>query len=98
MVGKSAVIIYFIDEREFNIDTSRGAYFTNPINVTNIFTRVTGANPSNINGTLGVLGNANLFLMNPNGIVFGNAAKLDLKGSFFGTTANSIKFNDRRQK
>lgn len=94
MAVRFVVIIYFIDEREFNINTSHGAYFTNPIDVTNIFTRVTGANPTNINGTLGVLGNANLFLMNPNGIVFGTAAKLDLKGSFFGTTANNIKFAD----
>jgi filamentous hemagglutinin family protein len=79
---------------EFNIDSGRGAYFANPADVTNIFTRVTGTNPSNINGTLGVSGNANLFFMNPNGIVFGTAAKLDLKGSFLGTTANSIKFAD----
>ncbi|RUT02893.1 hypothetical protein DSM106972_058130 [Dulcicalothrix desertica PCC 7102] len=56
---------------EFNINTGRGVYFTNPTDVTNIFTRVTGANLSNINGILGVEGNANLFLMNPNGIIFG---------------------------
>ncbi|MCV3215755.1 filamentous hemagglutinin N-terminal domain-containing protein [Plectonema radiosum NIES-515] len=79
---------------EFNINTGRGAYFTNPDGVSNIFSRVTGTNPSNINGTLGVLGNANLFLMNPNGLLFGTGAQLDLKGSFLGTTANSINFDD----
>jgi filamentous hemagglutinin family protein len=82
---------------EFNINAGRGVYFTNPANVTNIFTRVTGANASNINGILGVLGTANLYLMNPNGIVFGVGAKLDLKGSFLGTTANSINFADGSQ-
>lgn len=79
---------------EFNIDTGRGVYFTNPIDVTNIFTRVTGANASNINGILGVQGNANLFLMNPNGIIFGTGANLDVKGSFIGTTASTINFAD----
>lgn len=77
---------------EFNINAGKGAYFTNPDGVSNIFSRVTGINPSNINGTLGVLGNANLFFMNPNGLLFGSGAKLDLKGSFLGTTANSINF------
>lgn len=33
---------------EFNINTGRGVYFTNPTDVTNIFTRVTGANPSRL--------------------------------------------------
>lgn len=79
---------------EFNIQAGKGAYFTNPDGVTNIFTRVTGGNPSNINGTLGVLGNANLLFINPNGIIFGEAAKLDLNASFLGATASSIKFAD----
>jgi large exoprotein involved in heme utilization and adhesion len=44
--------------REFNVSEGRGAYFTNPSGVENILSRVTGTNPSNILGTLGVLGNA----------------------------------------
>ncbi len=55
---------------EFNVDEGRAAVFTNPSGIENILTRVTGANPSNILGTLGVAGgNANLFLINPNGII-----------------------------
>lgn len=77
---------------EFNINNGRGVYFNQTLDVNNIFTRVTGTNPSNINGTLGVLGNANLFFFNPNGIIFGTDARLDLKGSFLATTANSIGF------
>jgi filamentous hemagglutinin family protein len=80
--------------QEFNINAGRGVYFTNPTDVTNIFTRVTGANPSNINGRLGVLGEANLFFLNPKGIIFGRSASLDVKGSFLGTTASSINFAD----
>ena len=80
---------------EFNINAGRTAVFTNPLGVENILTRVTGANPSNILGTLGVAGNANLFLMNPNGIIFGQNARLDINGSFVGTTANTIEFGER---
>lgn len=81
--------------QEFNIESGRGVYFSNPEGIINIFTRITGSNPSNINGILGILGNANLFLLNPNGIVFGAGARLDLKGSFVATTADRINFADR---
>jgi filamentous hemagglutinin family protein len=77
---------------EFNVADRQGVYFTNPAGIVNILGRVTGNNPSNIQGTLGVLGNANLFLMNPNGIIFGQNARLDISGSFVGTTANAIWF------
>ncbi|MHC5613948.1 MAG: two-partner secretion domain-containing protein, partial [Nostoc sp.] len=78
--------------QDFNVGVGRGIYFANPQGITNIFSRVTGSNSSNIFGKLGVLGNANLFLLNPNGIVFGKNASLDLQGSFLGTTANSLVF------
>jgi filamentous hemagglutinin family protein len=80
--------------QEFNIDNGRGAYFSNPENISNILSRVTGNNLSNILGTLGVLGNANLFLINPNGIVFGPNARLDVGGSFFASTADGILFEN----
>ena len=80
--------------QEFSIDEGRGAYFTNPGGVNNIFSRVTGGNISEILGTLGVLGNANLFLLNPNGIIFGENASLDVNGSFIASTADSLVFGD----
>ena len=80
---------------EFNIGSGRGAYFTNPSGIENILTRVTGSKVSNILGTMGVLGNANLFLVNPNGIVFGQNARLDVNGSFVGSTANGIQFGNQ---
>jgi filamentous hemagglutinin family protein len=79
---------------EFNINAGRGAYFENPSGIANIFTRVTGGNPSNILGNLGVLGNSNLFLINPKGIVFGPQARLDLRGSFVGSSASGVVFNN----
>jgi filamentous hemagglutinin family protein len=83
--------------REFNIEQGRGAYFTNPPLVKNIISRVTGNNVSNIQGKLGVLGSADLFLINPNGIIFGPKASLDVKGSFLATTASAIKFADGKE-
>ena len=80
--------------REFGIDPGRSVYFEDP-GVRNILSRVTGGNPSEIFGRLGVLGNANLFLINPSGIVFGTGASLDVGGSFVGTTANGIQFGNQ---
>ncbi|WP_337884906.1 filamentous hemagglutinin N-terminal domain-containing protein [Fischerella thermalis] len=80
--------------QDFNVGAGRGAYFSNPDGIANILTRVTGGNPSNILGKLGVLGNANLFLLNPKGIFFGANASLDLAGSFLATTADSFVFDN----
>lgn len=80
---------------EFNIAPGASVYFRDP-GVANIFSRVTGNNLSSIRGTLGITGgDANLFLLNPNGIIFGEGAALDLNGSFFATTADEIQFGDR---
>lgn len=80
---------------EFDLNEEQRVYFNNPNGIQNIFSRVTGLKNSEILGTLGVLGQANLFLINPNGIVFGKNAKLDLDGSFLATTANAIQFGSQ---
>jgi filamentous hemagglutinin family protein len=81
--------------REFNIGEGRQLYFANPSDVNRILTRVTGSSPSNLLGTLGVRGGADLVLMNPNGIVFGETAQLDVQGSLIVTTANAIQFGEQ---
>lgn len=80
---------------EFNVGEGRGVYFANPEGVTNILSRVTGRNVSRVLGTLGVLGDANLFLLNPNGIIFGPNARLNVQGAFIATTADTVQFGNQ---
>jgi filamentous hemagglutinin family protein len=79
---------------DFNVEAGGRVYFANPAGIDSILSRVTGGDPSNIFGTLGVDGTADLFLLNPNGIVFGETAVLDIQGSFFATTAEAIPLGE----
>ena len=94
--GAQRGINLFHSFQEFNVSEGRGAYFFSPnAEIQNILTRVTGRKPSEILGTLGTFGNSqpNFFLINPNGIVFGENASLDVGGSFVATTANANGIN-----
>ena len=89
---------------EFSIGDGYEAYFiTESEAIANIFARITGDNLSEIQGVLGtrqsagtgfVPTNADLFLINPNGVVFGENAVLDVGGSFTATTASGMRFGD----
>lgn len=79
---------------QFSVLTGNTAYFNNAADIQHIISRVTGGSVSNIDGQLKANGTANLFVFNPNGIIFGEKATLDIGGSFVATTASSIKFAD----
>ena len=74
--------------KEFNVGNNRSVYFNNSTSIENILTRITGNKSSQILGKLGVLGNANLFIINPNGIIFGKNAILDINATFVGNDAS----------
>ncbi|MBD2207423.1 filamentous hemagglutinin N-terminal domain-containing protein [Calothrix sp. FACHB-1219] len=93
--GAQRGINLFHSFSEFNINNGQRIYFANPSGIENILTRVTGNSAANIFGILGVDGNANLFLINPNGILFGENARLDVRGSFVATTANAVQFGEQ---
>lgn len=83
---------------DFNAPNNSIANFLNDSGLTtsNILGRVTGGNSSTILGTIQTtdFGNANLFLMNPAGIVFGPTATLNVGGSVTFTTADYLRLGN----
>ncbi|MEH2091314.1 S-layer family protein [Nostoc sp.] len=97
--GSAAKSNLFHSFQQFSVPTGGSATFdlTNTPNISTIFSRVTGGNISSIDGLIQTINGNNpvsLFLINPSGIIFGANAKLNIGGSFIGSTASSIKFAD----
>jgi filamentous hemagglutinin family protein len=79
----------------FTVGTGATATFTGPAGTANILSRVTGGQRSEIDGRLqSTIQGANLYLLNPSGVMFGPNASLDVSGSFHVSTADFLRFAD----
>jgi filamentous hemagglutinin family protein len=79
--------------KDFSIPTGGAANFNNPAGTRDIISRVTGNLFSDINGTLNSNG-ANFLLINPNGVVFGPNARLNVGKAFAASTASGVDLAD----
>ncbi|OLP16468.1 hypothetical protein BST81_21050 [Leptolyngbya sp. 'hensonii'] len=94
--GQEAGTNLFQSFQQFGLDQGQVANFLANPGIQNILGRVTGGDPSIINGLIQVTGsNANLYLMNPAGIIFGPTATLNVPAAFTATTARGIGFGDQ---
>ena len=74
---------------QFSLKSGDVATFTGPASIQNILSRVTGGSPSSIDGTIrSDIAGATFFFINPNGIIFGPKAAIDVSGSFAASSAN----------
>ena len=79
----------------FDLNHSETATFSGNNTITNIISRITGNSTSTINGGLtSTVGGANVFFINPQGIVLGADAKINVTGSVFLSTANFLTFSN----
>lgn len=94
-LGKAVGNNLFHSFAEFSLTSDQSATFTGPDFIQNILGRVTEGKASQIDGLLkSEIDGAGLFLMNPNGIVLGKNAKVDVSGSFVLTAQDRIKLGD----
>ena len=89
--GKISENNLFHSFQTFNIDSGEKATFTGPDHIQNVISRITGMEPSTINGHLiSEMPQANFYLLNPAGVFFGESAKIDIQGSFHVSTADYL--------
>ena len=90
--GDNTTLFHQFDQ--FGLLTEETAQFNHPVAVQSIIGQILGGDASIIDGLLAVEGEADLYLVNPAGILFGENTQLDLNGSFSASTATGLVFDD----
>jgi filamentous hemagglutinin family protein len=94
-LGKQVGSNLFHSFGQFGLATGESAAFSGPATISNVIGRVTGGNPSSIDGKIqSNIAGANLYLINPSGIVFGPNATVNVSGGFHASTADYVKMSD----
>jgi filamentous hemagglutinin family protein len=94
-LGRTEGANLFHSFERFSLQAGESATFSGPAGIANVITRVTGGARSDINGALrSTIPGADLFFLNPAGVVFGPNATLDVGGSFHVSTADELRFAD----
>src|SRR3954447_22928359 len=79
----------------FGLSAGESATFSGPGTVANVIGRVTGGAQSSIDSTVrSTMPGANLYLINPAGVVFGPNARVDVSGSFHASSADYLRLQD----
>ncbi len=94
-LGKTVGPNLFHSFEQFNLYSGESATFSGSPGIQTIISRVTGGHPSNIDGTIrSTIPNADMYFLNPYGILFGPHAKLDVQGGFQASTAHYLRLTD----
>jgi filamentous hemagglutinin family protein len=94
-VGQQRGSNLFHSFQDFNLNSAESATFSGPTHIQNVISRVTGGNPSNIDGLIRTtIPNTDMYFLNPYGIFFGPNARLDVPGSFHASTADYLRLQD----
>jgi filamentous hemagglutinin family protein len=94
-LGRQAGGNLFHSFSEFSIWRNESATFSGPPSIQNIISRVTGGSSSYIDGILrSTIQGANMYFINPAGVMFGPNAALDITGSFHVTTADYVRLGE----
>jgi len=97
-LGQQQGINLFHSFSHFNLNKEESATFSGPPTINNIIGRMTGSESSQIDGKLrSNIHGASLYLINPNGFIFGPNARLEIDGSFHVSSASEIKLGNLGQ-
>ncbi len=80
---------------QFDLVQGQTATFSGSNSLTAIIARITGNAPSSIDGTItSSAPNANLYFLNPRGVVFGANAVVNVPAGFYVSTGDALNFSD----